>query len=221
MLSKYPQFLKLFPTAKVLAKAPVSKVLKTWQGLGYNRRALNLKKAAEAVIKEFGGRFPHTSEKLESLPGIGQSTRGAIMAFAFDLPTVFIETNIRAIYLHHFFKDRTDVHDKEILPLIEKTLDTQNPRDWYYALMDYGVYLKQTLPNPSRRSKHHTKQSAFKGSNREVRSLILSSVLKGAISREDVQKIIGRTSHDIGKNINALISEGFIEDISGILKPKS
>jgi A/G-specific adenine glycosylase len=221
VLSKYPQFLSLFPTAEALAKAPVAEVLKAWQGLGYNRRALNLKKAAEVVVKDFAGTFPKTIAELESLPGIGQSTRGAIMAFAFGIPTVFIETNIRSIYLHHFFKGKTKIHDKKLLPLIEKTLDTKNPRDWYYALMDYGVHLKQTLPNPSRHSKHHSKQTAFKGSNREVRSLILSSVLKGTSSRKEIIKRIGKTTHDVEKNIKALISEGFIEEDSGLLRPKS
>ncbi len=221
VLSKYSQFLALFPTAEALAKAPVAEVLKAWQGLGYNRRALNLKKAAEVVMKDFAGTFPKTAAELESLPGIGQSTRGAIMAFAFGIPTVFIETNIRSIYLHHFFKDKTGIHDKELLPLIEKTLDRKNPRDWYYALMDYGVHLKQTLPNPSRQSKHHSKQSAFKGSNREIRSLILSSVLKGISAKEDIKKRIGKTPHNIERNIKTLISEGFIEEIEGSLRPKT
>jgi A/G-specific adenine glycosylase len=221
VLTKYTEFLKLFPSAHALAKAPVAQVLSAWQGLGYNRRALNLKRAAEAVVKDFGGAFPRTSDELESLPGIGQSTRGAIMAFAFNIPTVFIETNIRAIYLHHFFKDKTDVHDKDLLPHIEKTLDKKNPRDWYYALMDYGVHLKQTLPNPSRKSIHHSKQSAFKGSNREVRSLILSSVLKGVTERSALGRAIGKTKHDVEKNIQALIREGFIEETGGLLKPKA
>jgi A/G-specific adenine glycosylase len=221
VLKKYPEFLSRFPTVESLAKAPVSEVLVVWQGLGYNRRALNLKKAAETVIKDFAGRFPRTADELESLPGIGQSTRGAIMAFAFGIPTVFIETNIRSIYLHHFFKDKTSVHDRDILPLIEKTLDKENPRDWYYALMDYGVHLKETLPNPSRRSKHHAKQSAFKGSNREIRSFVLKSVLKGINDRKKIDAAIGKTSHDVEKNIRALIAEGFIMEVKGSLRPRN
>lgn len=142
VLQKYEEFLKAFPDVGSLAEASTGEVLKIWQGLGYNRRALNLKRAAEIIKKDFRGEFPETAESLESLPGIGQSTRGAIMAFAFGTPTAFIETNIRSIYIHHFFKGEKNVHDREIMPLIEKTLDTENPRDWYYALMDYGVHLK-------------------------------------------------------------------------------
>src|SRR5690606_8672755 len=125
---------------------------------------------------EYGGRFPRDAASLEALPGVGQSTRGAVMASAFGMPTVFIETNIRAAFIHCFFEDRSGIHDREILPLIEKTLpDKSAPkgrgvRDWYYALMDYGAHLKLSLPNPSRRSAHHAQQSPFKGSNRELRS---------------------------------------------------
>lgn len=210
VLKKYKEFLNTFPTAAALAKASVGDVLKIWQGLGYNRRALNLKRACEIVEKDFKGKFPDTIAHLESLPGIGQSTRGAIMAFAYNIPTVFIETNIRAIYIHHFFPQKNKVSDKELLPIIEKTLDKHNPRDWYYALMDYGVHLKQTLPNPSRKSKHHIKQSQFKGSNREVRSKILKYILKQNRTKQEIIKFIGKTPHNVSKNISDLVKEGFI-----------
>jgi A/G-specific adenine glycosylase len=220
VLKKYDEFLASFPDAKTLADASTSALLKAWQGLGYNRRALNLKKACETVVKEFDGHFPKTSEELENLPGIGQSTRGAIMAFAFGIPTVFIETNIRTIFIHHFFKGPKKIHDKEILPLIEKTLDKKNPRDWYYALMDYGVHLKQTHPNPSRRSTHHAKQSTFKGSNREVRSKILAYILNGKRSEKEVIDHIGKTKYDVKKNLENLIKEGFIVKKRGLFVPK-
>ncbi len=222
VMTKWPEFLTKFPTVAVLAKAPVADVLKVWQGLGYNRRALNLRRAAEAIVHDFGGKFPRAAAELESLPGIGQSTRGAIMAFAFGLPSAFIETNIRAIYIHHFFpaKDGAPaalIHDRDLLPLIEKTLDRENPRDWYYALMDYGVHLKQTLPNPSRKSVHHAKQSSFKGSNREVRSRILKFALArsqtqtGLPTRTEIIAHVGKTVHDVEMNIDALVKEGFMD----------
>ncbi len=210
VLKKYNKFLTSFPTAKALAQAPTAQVLTAWQGLGYNRRALNLKRACEIVVNTYDGIFPKTAEELEALPGIGQSTRGAIMAFAYNIPTVFIETNIRSIFIHHFFDGVEKIHDKEILPLIEKTLDRAHPRDWYYALMDYGVHLKQTLPNPSRNSIHHVKQSAFKGSNREMRSKILAYILKENRTENEIIQHIGMPDRAIKKNIQALTSEGFI-----------
>jgi len=215
VLKKYDEFLKEFPTVNALAKAPVAKVLRVWQGLGYNRRALLLKRAAEAVVRDFQGTFPRTAAELESLPGIGQSTRGALMAFAFSAPTAFIETNIRAVFLHFFFKGKKRVHDRDILPLIERTLDRVNPREWYYALMDYGVYLKLSLPNPSRRSAHHVRQSPFEGSNRQVRAEIVRFMLGkrhatlGEIERH-IRGAVGDTPHDIRKNIDNLVREGFM-----------
>jgi A/G-specific adenine glycosylase len=217
VITKYQEFLKLFPTAATLAKAKTLDVLKAWQGLGYNRRALALKRAAEAVVREHGGKFPRTLGELIELPGVGPATAGGILAYAFGIPTAFIETNIRAVFIHHFFpgksgsKKTAKIHDRDIMPLIEETLDRKNPRDWYYALMDYGVHLKQTLPNPSRRSRHHAKQSRFEGSNREVRSKILKFVLTRPATDAEIVAHIGKTAHDVSKNIAALVAEGFLE----------
>jgi A/G-specific adenine glycosylase len=210
VLVKYAEFLKKFPTVQKLTKAKTSDVLKTWQGLGYNRRALYLKRTAEIVVKEYGGRFPKDPNLLEQLPGIGQSTRGAILAFAYGIPTVFIETNIRAIYIHHFFPNKKKVNDKELLPIIEKTLDTKNSRDWYYALMDYGVHLKQTLPNPSRKSSHHAKQSPFKGSHRELRAKILKNVLSGANLAQTISKNLQMEDTKVQSILTELRNDGFL-----------
>lgn len=217
VLRKYEEFMVAFPTVEDLAKAPTGKLLKAWQGLGYNRRALNLKRAAECILSDFNGKFPSTKEELESLPGVGPSTSGGILAYAFDIPSVFIETNIRSVFIHHFFKSKRKVRDTEIATLVEETLDRDNPREWYYALMDYGVHLKQTLPNPSRRSKHHVRQSAFKGSNRELRSKIITRLLKEPLSVKDLEKHIGKTPFSIGKNIRDLVQEGFIKKDGNLL----
>ncbi len=178
VMEKYKTFLQKFPTVQKLAAAKLSDVLIEWQGLGYNRRAKNLWLTAQIVTNDYRGKFPQDKDALLSLPGIGQSTAGALLAFAFQKPSVFIETNIRAVYIHFFFNDHGNVHDKKLLPLIEKTVDTDNPREWYYALMDYGVHLKATQKDPVHKSIHYKKQSKFKGSHREKRSLILKHVLK-------------------------------------------
>jgi A/G-specific adenine glycosylase len=215
VLVKYDEFLKLFPTVETLAKAPTAKVLAAWQGLGYNRRALNLRRAAEVVMRDFGGTFPRDAAALESLPGIGQSTRGAVLAFAFGIPTPFIETNIRTVYIDAFFSGRAKVHDKDLLPLIEKTLDHTNPREWYYALMDYGVHLKATRPNPSRKSKHHSTQSRFEGSHRQLRAALLRKILsmpKGITQAALVKEFAsqGREKSEIEIALSALRNEGFV-----------
>ena len=206
---KFPAFIKKFPSFKALAGAHLRDVLKEWKGLGYNRRALNLYRLAG----ELQGRLPKTHEELLELPGIGPNTAGSILAFAYNIPHPFIETNIRSVYIHFFFKDlKRKIHDKELLPLIEKTLDTKKPREWYYALMDYGSYLKKSTPNPSRKSTHHVKQSAFKGSNRELRAQILQMIVESPSTMEKVQaKLPSAPEHSIEKNLLDLVYEGFLE----------
>jgi len=174
---KYGPFLVRFPDFKVLAAALLSDVLREWQGLGYNRRARSLHRAARIVVEEFGGRLPRDIAHLARLPGIGPATANSIAAFAFNAPVVFVETNIRAVFIHVFFRGRDGVRDDEIVPLVEQTLDRDNPRKWYSALMDYGVELKRTHGNPSRRSAHHHVQSPFEGSDRQVRGRILRTLL--------------------------------------------
>jgi A/G-specific adenine glycosylase len=144
--------------------------LKAWQGLGYNRRGKYLHEAA----KQWG------TVLLEDLPGVGPYTAKAVRVFAFNKPEILIETNIRTVFIHHFFPKKKKVSDKELLPYMEAALDRKNPRRWYSALMDYGTYLKQTMPNPSRRSSTHVRQSKFKGSDREIRGAILKAHLAGA-----------------------------------------
>jgi A/G-specific adenine glycosylase len=173
VVPKYLHFLEKFPTVEALAAAPLAEVLRHWQGLGYNRRGLNLHRAASEIVTRFHSQLPSDTTELLSLPGIGPYTAAAIQAFAFNLPSIVIETNIRAVYLHHFFPDQNKVPDAELLPLIEQTLAADQPRNWYSALMDYGTFLKTHYPNPSRRSRHHAKQSKFVGSDRQVRGQVI------------------------------------------------
>lgn len=122
VIEKYNLFTQAFPSFETLANVTQTEVLKFWQGLGYNRRALYLKRTAEIVSSQCNGKLPLTQTELTKLPGIGINTAGAVIAFAYNKPVVFIETNIRRVYLHEFFKEEENVSDKEIIPLIESTL---------------------------------------------------------------------------------------------------
>ena len=177
VLPKYDLFLSLFPEPRALATAPLGAVLVAWQGLGYNRRALALHRAAQIVTSEHQGRIPRSVPELRRLPAIGPATAAAVCVFAYDHPLTFIETNIRSAFLHYFFRECIAVPDADILPLIELTLDRENPRDWYYALMDYGAWVKKTQPNPGRRSRHHATQTPFVGSHRQLRAQVLQLLL--------------------------------------------
>jgi len=173
VLPKFEYFMERWPTVENLAQAHLSEVLVAWQGLGYNRRAKFLLLCAQEITAKHQGFFPAAKDELEALPGIGPYTAGAILAFAYNQPVVFIETNIRRVFIQHFFTGKTNIKDIEIFPLIEKTLPLNNAREWYSALMDYGTHIKQTVKNPNQRSKHYVKQSKFKGSDREIRGAIL------------------------------------------------
>jgi len=209
---KYVEFLGRFPNFKSLAKASVSDVLRAWSGLGYNRRALALKKTAEIVVQNYNGKLPRDPESLDELPGIGAGTAGAIRAFAFNLPSVFIETNIRRVFIHFFFSKKKKVSDREILELIEMTADKRNSREWYWALMDYGAMLgREQKENPNRKSAHYTKQSKFTGSNRELRGKILR--LRLAHPKISLKEIAAKAGGELSRAmqvIAALKSEGFL-----------
>ena len=177
VMEKFPQFIQRFPDFATLSQASLADILEAWQGLGYNRRAKYLHAISRQIIEEWKGDLPQDPETLITLPGIGRATAGSISAFAFNQPVVFIETNIRRVFIHHFFTQEDIVADADIIPLVEKTLDHMNPREWYYALMDYGTWLAGRTENPNRRSRHYAKQSTFEGSDRQIRGQLLKRLL--------------------------------------------
>lgn len=186
VVPKFEAFIQKFPTVHKLAKAPLSSVLKQWQGLGYNRRARMLHSAAQAIVTKHKGKFPKDMDALIALPGVGRYTAGAVRVFAWNAPEILVETNTRTVFIHHFFPKRKKVSDRELIPYMQCALDTKHPRLWYSALMDYGTHLKKTVPNPSRKSTHHTKQKPFKGSDREIRGAILKMLASGAKKKERI-----------------------------------
>ena len=173
VIPKYNTFLKKFPDWDALAQAPLSDVMQLWQGLGYNRRAKMLHQCAKEVLARYNGVYPRTYQESLSLPGVGPYTAGAVQAFAFNNPIEIIETNIRTVFIHHFFNNATDVTDAAILALVQRTIDVENPREWYWALMDYGSFLKKEYKSINSQSKHYIKQSTFQGSDRQIRGAIV------------------------------------------------
>lgn len=218
---KYKEFIKLFPTVQSLAQAPLIEVLQIWTGLGYNRRAKFLKQMAETIVLNHNGKFPKNSETLETLPGIGQYTSRAIASFAYNQPQVFIETNIRTVYMHHFFSQSVElVDDKIILPLIEKTLDKRNPREWYWALMDYGSELKSRGIKIHRTSKQYKKQNVFVGSIREVRGALIKILIEGPVTKSSLFKKLHFDAIRFETALAQLLAENLIEKKSSTYKIK-
>jgi A/G-specific adenine glycosylase len=212
VLEKYTQFLAAFPTFPSLALAPLRTLLAVWQGMGYNRRALALKALAQKVVNEHRGKLPCDPEQLLALPGIGKYTAGAVLAFAFNKPVVFMDTNIRRVFIHEFFHGRENVRDEDILPLVQQTLDASDSRKWFNALMDYGAMLKKEHGNPNRRSAHYTRQTPFEKSNRQVRGMILKALVKEApLTAARIVKKTGMDTERVKKNLVQLEREGFIK----------
>jgi A/G-specific adenine glycosylase len=210
--TKFPEFIRAFPDFTTLANAPLGQVLTVWQGMGYNRRAIALQKCAIRVMNEYDGILPADVDILATFPGIGRATASSIAAFAFNIPVVFIETNIRRVFIHFFFTETGTVSDSEILPLVEKVLYRKNPRIWYWALMDLGSLLKNTVANSNRRSVHYTRQSPFEGSDRKIRGALLKIVLNAHFLTEE--EIIARVAGDrqrARRILCALEEEGFIQ----------
>ena len=214
VVDKYKEFLSLFPDFSALAAAPTAQLLAAWSGLGYNRRALALRSLAQRVVNEHRGRLPKEQDCLVDLPGIGKYTAGAVQAFAYNLPVVFMDTNIRRVYIHEFFKDRNGIHDDELLPLVEQTLDRKEPRKWYNALMDYGTMLKRDVINPNRRSAHYTRQTRFEDSNRQLRGMILKLLVK-ELSMTALQIAVktGLDRDRVKQIVLQLEKEGFVRKI--------
>ncbi|MCB7039428.1 adenine glycosylase [Eggerthella sinensis] len=222
----WTRFLGLFPTIDALAAAGTADVLAQWQGLGYNRRALALKRAAEVCAAERGGKLPDTAEELEALPGIGPATAAGVMAFAYNRPSVYIETNVRTVFLHELFPACDKVSDRQLAPLVAATCPEDDARAWYYALLDYGAHLKTLVANPSRRSAHYTRQSTFEGSRRQKRAELVRIVLAepgiGAdelAERLDVfERAAGRDGVDAAtfdSIVGDLVTEGFFRNEEG------
>lgn len=216
--NKYTEFLSAFPDIGSLAEAPLGEVLKLWNGLGYNRRAKYLWQAARMIREKYGGKFPDTAENLRRLPGVGPNTAGAIMAYAYDQPTVYVETNIRTVIIRHYFHDKSGVSDKEIAAVLSALMaeGVLGPREFYWAMMDYGTHLKSTVGNLNRASKSYKRQSKFQGSKRQIRGAVIRLLASSAHSADDLQaKIADERLQGV---LSDLVREGLIIDSGGRLE---
>ncbi len=211
VVPKFDKFITKFPNFEALAEADFSEVLRSWKGLGYNRRARYLQEAAEIVADRYAGNLPDDPDLLVTLPGIGPATAASISTFAFNRPLAFIETNIRTVYLHFFFRNEEGVDDRQIMVLVENTVDKERPREWYYALMDYGVMLKKTIGNLNTRSKHYSKQSRFEGSDRQLRGKILQLLLDNpAVMIERVADVLGESPERVERIVLSLCNDNLV-----------
>ena len=211
VMEKYAQFMRAFPNVKSLASAPTDALLSAWKGLGYNRRALSLRAAARIIVSDHHGKVPSSLDALVSLPGVGHATAAAVLAYSYAIAVPFVETNIRRVFLHFYFPGEDRVPDTRIIPLVEKTLDKSNPREWFYALMDYGAMLGKTRENANRRSIRYRTQKPFEGSFRQLRGAILAAML--TLRKADAAQIaeaVGTPDTRLAEALAQLVREGFL-----------
>ncbi len=210
--SVFPLWREKFPTPSSFASLSVAEALAAWNGLGYNRRALSLHKTAKILADTYHDAVPPSEDALRTLPGVGRYTARAILAFAFDIPSVLLETNIRAVYIRHFFECAESVSDAELEAVGRVLLDESHPRAWYTALMDYGAWLKAHELNFTRKATIYRRQSRFQGSERQLRGGILRALLKHApASAEALAYELGVDSVRLWNCAKRLEKEGFIE----------
>ena len=216
VVPKFEAFVAAFPDERALASASLADVLKLWQGLGYNRRAKFLHNAAKMIMDEFDGVFPTNTADIMKLPGVGKNTAGAILAYAFNRPAIFVETNVRTVYIHHFFSDNFAVDDREIIKLLEATIDRENPRRFYQNLMDYGSWLKAQGVRNIAQSRYYKKQSPLKGSVREVRGQIVKALTKGQLDLPTLQRTV-RADTRFPAALDSLVLDGLVVHQGNVL----
>ena len=216
VIPKFEAFMVAFPTIEALAAAPLSKVLTLWSGLGYNRRAKFLHGAAQMVVHEYGGVFPPTLEELIKLPGVGVNTAGAILAYSFNQPVTFIETNVRTVYFYHFFQDQEEIPDALLKEVVNETVDIEHPREWYWALMDYGSFLKRQGAGMNSKSRHYKKQAPLKGSVREIRGQILKALTHSDKSLQQLQQEV-TVDERFDQALEGLLKDGLVNRTHGSL----
>jgi len=216
VLQKFSEFITVFPTLESLAKAEFYEVLQQWSGLGYNRRAKFLHQCAIQI--QNAGVFPQSLHELQQLPGIGVNTAASILVYAFNEPQVFIETNIRTVYIYQFFEDAIQkIDEKELYDIVQQTLYTDNPRQWYWSLMDYGTHIKKTIGNYNKLSKMHSTQSKFEGSNRQKRAAIIRLLLQhGPQTIDSIVYYQKYTVSEVNDLLMALVKESMVKEQSGI-----
>jgi A/G-specific adenine glycosylase len=215
----WERWMRLWPSPADLARSPQEAVMREWSGLGYNRRARYIRDSAVKIAGDFRGRVPQTPSGLRALPGIGPYTAGAIACFGYNYPAIFIETNIRAAALHFFFNGREGVRDGEVFPVLEAVLDRENPRKWYWALMDYGAALKKTTANPNRKSAHYTRQPPFEGSFRQMRGMVVKALaFQGPSTAEILARQTGIGKDDLYRVVENLKKDFMVAEKEGVYR---
>ena len=136
---RWERFMARFPTVEALAAASLADVLREWQGLGYDRRGMNLWRAARVIVRDHGGRVPADVAALEALPGVGPYTARAVAAIAFGLPVGAVDTNVRRVLTRVTAGADATLTARQVQALADASVPVDAPAAWTHALMDIGA----------------------------------------------------------------------------------
>jgi A/G-specific adenine glycosylase len=205
VVARYPAFLERFPTLESLAAAPLPDVLAAWLGLGYNNRALRLKRCAEGVPDHH--RLPDDLEGLRALPGVGAYTARAVLIFAYNADLAAVDANVRRVLTHELDLPR-DLSLAELQAVAEAALPHGRSRDWHNALMDYGSLV---LTARATGIAPLSRQKPFAGSHRQRRARLLRRLLeRGPLSVADAAAALDLTVADCRAVVDSLAADGLV-----------
>jgi A/G-specific adenine glycosylase len=228
VVAAYRAFLERFPNVRSLAAASRRDVVRAWDGLGYNRRAVWLSEGARAIVREHGGRLPRDPETLRTLPGVGPYTAAAVSSMAFGEPVAVVDTNVRRVVARvHLGVDGRGAATAEVRALAQAWLDRDDPVTWNQALMDLGREVCKPRPRchvcPLARACRFRatgatvapgpgRQPAFEGSSRQVRGAIVR-VLRSheALSPRCLAAETGFGAERVEAAIAGLAADGLVE----------
>lgn len=206
VIEYYTQWTSRWPTIESLAEASQKDVLRAWMGLGYNRRAIHLHQAARAISKTFDGDVLKAMNSYDEVPGIGPYTSRAVQIFSSNADIVTVDTNIRRILIHEFLLSE-NLSPKVLWLLAERCLPSGRSREWHNALMDYGALLMTSRKTGIRPL---AIQSRFKGSDRQIRGIVIRSLLQHPSPLSELEKITNVNTIRLKKILNKMIQESLI-----------
>ena len=231
----YRDFLALFPNVRVLAAASRRDVVRAWDGLGYNRRAVWLSEGARAIMREFAGRVPRDPETLRTLPGVGAYTAAAVSSMAFGEPVAVVDTNVRRVVARvHLGVDARQAETRTVWELAQSWLDRDDPVTWNQAVMDLGREVCRPRPrcdvcplalvcafriSGAVATRGPDSKDAFQGSSRQVRGAIVRSLRSHeALSP---RRLAAETGFDAGRvdaAVDGLAADGLVERSAGRIR---
>ena len=238
VLPRYEEFVERFPTPQSLAAAPLGEALALWQGLGYPRRCRNLHAAAVTISTELDGLFPRTLDGLLALPGIGQYTARAVLAFTRTCDAAVVDTNVSRVL------SRIDGHSmnaRELQARADSFVPQGGAWEWNQVLMDFGATVctarnpgcdrcpvhglcawagDAALPDPAPGSAAASRpQARFEGSDRQARGRAMRALVEGPRTRAELTAAMQLTSEPARAEalVDALVSEGLAGESDGLV----